>query len=78
MNAFSKNYEPQLTWKDHDKSLKYAPAGAKGAAMTSAQVKLPGSLTGGPKLMPIPSRDSINTDTTKQRDRTDMIRRGGR
>jgi len=76
MNAFT-DYKPELSWKDHDKSLKYAPAGAKGAAMTSAQVKLPGSLTGGPKLMPIPSRDSINTVKTSQRDRTDMIRRGG-
>ena len=78
MNAFSQDYKPELTWKGHDKSLKYAPSGSKGAAVPSAQIKLTGSLTGGPKLMPIPSRDSINTDTTKQRDRTDMIRRGGR
>jgi hypothetical protein len=76
MNAFI-DYKPELSWKGHDKSLRFSNLGAKGAAMTSAQIKLSGSLTGGIKLMPIPSRDSINTVKTLQCDRTDMIKRGG-
>ena len=31
-----------------------------------------------PALQDVPSRDNINTVSTLQRDRTDMIKRGGR
>lgn len=77
MNAFT-NYKPQLSWQGHDTSLKCGMAGAKAAAMESAKISLPGSLKGGVLMMDVPSRDSINTSTIKQRDRTDMIKRGGR
>lgn len=72
------NYKPQLSWRGHDLSLKRGMAGSKAAAMESAQIALPGSLKGGVLMMDVPSRDSINTITTKQCDRTDMIKRGGR
>jgi len=79
MNVFT-DYTPQLSWQGHDKHIKGALGGTKAAAMQSAKITLPGSLKvqGRPLMMDIPSRDSINTSTTKQRDRTDMIKRGGR
>lgn len=76
MNAFSKNYEPQLTWKRHDTS-KMSKAGQKGSQQPTARLSLPGSRRGVIPLIDIPSRDSINTVKTSQRDRTDMIKRGG-
>lgn len=77
-NAFT-SYEPQLSWKGHDNGHKQSANGTKAAAMASAKITLPGSLsTGKPALMGIPSRDSINTLKTKQADKTDMIRRGWR
>jgi len=77
MNAFSKNYEPQLSWSKHDTS-KLRANGTKGAEKCEARMTLPGSLRGAIPLIDIPSRDSINTVKTSQRDKTDMIRRGGR
>lgn len=78
MNVFT-DYTPQLSWKNHDIGLKLSLNGTKGAAH-SIQIKLPGSMDvkGQPALMPIPNRDSINTETTLHRDKTDKIRRGGR
>jgi hypothetical protein len=77
MNVFT-DYTPQLSWQGHDKHVKSALGGTKAAAMQSAKITLPGSLKGGVLMMDIPSRNSINTSTIKQRDRTDMIKRGGR
>ena len=72
-----KNYTPQLSWQGHDKHIKGALGGTKAGALQSAKIKLPGSLNGVIVLMDVPSIDSINTVTTKQSDRTDMIKRGG-
>lgn len=77
MNAFT-NYEPVLSWRNHDTSTKRALASVLSSQKDSAQIKLPGSLNNKIQMMGIPSRHSINTDTTKQKDRTDMIKRGGR
>ena len=76
MNAFV-NYEPQLSWKKHD-TTSMRQNGTKGAEKREARMTLPGSLRGAIPLIDIPSRDSINTVKTSQRDKTDMIRRGGR
>jgi hypothetical protein len=77
MNAFSENYEPQINWRKHDTS-NVSRNGQKAASQKSARFSLPGSLRGVIPMIDIPSRQSINTDTTAQRDRTDKIRRGGR
>ena len=78
MNAFS-GYVPVLSWQGHDTGAKQSANGTKAAAMAAAKITLPGSLvTGKPALMGIPNRDSINDSTTLQRDKTAMIRRGGR
>jgi hypothetical protein len=74
MNAFT-NYKPQLTWHKHDTS-KSSKSGAMGASIRSAQIALPGSGTNPVRMMDIPSRDSINTETTKPTDKTAKIRRG--
>jgi hypothetical protein len=76
MNAFV-NYQPQLSWEGHDRT-RNSQAGTKGAEKREARMTLPGSLRGAIPLIDIPIRDSINTVKTSQRDKTDMIRRGGR
>lgn len=77
MNVFT-DYTPQLSWKKHDIGLKLSLNGTKGAEKREARMMLPGSLRGAIPLIDIPSRDSINIVKTSQRDKTDMIRRGGR
>jgi hypothetical protein len=76
VNAFT-GYKPQLSWNKHDTS-NWSTNGAKGAARVSARLYLPGSGTTGVKMMDIPNRDSINTETTRPADKTAKIRRGGR
>ena len=76
MNAFS-GYVPQLSWSGHDKGHQQSISGTKGAAALASKIKLPGSLNGKVLMMDIPSRDSINTQKKLQRDRSDMIKRGG-
>jgi hypothetical protein len=78
MNAFSKDYIPQISWHRHDIGVRYSPNGSRGAAVEASKIRLNGSLAGSVKMMDIPSRDSINTETIKQSDKTDKIRRGGR
>lgn len=76
-NAFT-NYQPVISWRGHDNGTKQSANGAKAAAMAAAKIRLPGSLNGQVLMMDIPPRDCINEDKTLQRDRTDMIKRGGR
>jgi hypothetical protein len=76
MNAFSPKYQPQIKWDKHDTS-KVSRNGQKSRAKASNQIALPGSRRGVIPMTDIPARESINTETTAQRDRTDKIRRGG-
>lgn len=78
MNAFSKDYIPEISWHRHDVGVRYSSNASRGAAVEASKIRLKGSRAGSIKMMDIPSRDSINTETTKQSDKTDKIRRGGR
>jgi hypothetical protein len=75
MNAFS-NYKPELSWSKHDTS-KMRDNGTKGAEKREARMTLPGSLRGAIPLIDIPSRDSINTETTSGADKRHALMKGG-
>ena len=73
MNAFSKDYQPVLTWDKHDTS-KVSRNGQLGAMIASARLSLKGSLRGKIPMNPVLS-GSINTKTTSQADKTRRITR---
>lgn len=73
MNAFQ-GYEPQLKWSDLGRNAQNSRNGTKGTEPDSAQIALKGSRKG--RLMDIPSRDSINTETTKPADKQHKIKKG--
>lgn len=66
MNAFT-NYEPQIKWRGHDTQIKRGLSDARAAARKANK-----------PMIDLPPLGSINTDETLQRDKSDMIRRGGR
>ena len=66
MNAFT-NYEPQIKWKGIDTPIKRGLSDARAAARKANK-----------PMIDLPPLGSINTDETRQSDKTDMIRRGGR
>jgi hypothetical protein len=72
-NAFT-NYTPQLSWHDLNTGNQ-SRAGQVASSRMHSRLHLPGSATGKIPMTPVPSRDSINTETRTQAEKSAVIRR---